>query len=198
MNELSDLVGRDDVLLLGWDPGVGEAGMVRKAIDPHAVDLDTGWRDEAMTPAGTIGVIVGGERRFYLVFEDPSDGYRSYLGGVLMSSEPENAIWFLEGTPRPVHVRTQDWMPYEYSTEGKRPADVIVFADKNIPAAPRKHDGIESDEVTVQDPGGHVWFVVGTDNSDDYYPSFVADWHPYAGPENLTICFDCEVAGRAR
>lgn len=37
---------------------------------------------------------------------------------------------------------------------------------------------------------GHIWLLVGTDNVDDYYPSFVFSYAPKEKPCHIDIC-DC-------
>jgi len=35
-----------------------------------------------------------------------------------------------------------------------------------------------TDGYCLVDEDNHVWLVIGTDESDDWYPFFVCDYHP--------------------
>lgn len=84
----------------------------------------------------------------YLASEDPDDGYRSSLDKLIVTPSSEVTNVF-----PPVRV------------VGRKKAD---DADGD------KHDVLELiDEVT-----GEIVLEVGTENNDDYYPSFVGNFQP--------------------
>lgn len=81
----------------------------------------------------------------YTAVEDPSDGYRSCLGTLILGGEVRNVF-----------------------------PPVKVFGRKKADGEYDKNDTLELvDAVT-----GKVVMEVGTDNSDDYYPSFVSAFWP--------------------
>lgn len=85
----------------------------------------------------------------YLVFEDPSDGYRSCAAPLLSF---KGYLYELGGSLHPDHLA----MPVVCSMEGSG-----------------------QEVLTVRDAAtGKVVFEVGTDDTDDYYPSYVARWTP--------------------
>ena len=94
-----------------------------------------------------------------LVFEaveDPGDGYRSYLETVKIDvDEQEDFIFF--NTPL-ARVR-------------------VVEAESHFNA---EHDEFyDFDGLYLQDvEDGHIWLVVGTNNTNDYYPWFVFQYRP--------------------
>lgn len=94
----------------------------------------------------------------YLIFEDPSDGYRSAAGPVLSFA----------GMPYELGGGAN----YEYCR-------IPVLASINE----RSEYGGEAHilELRAKDTG-EVLFRVGTDNVDDYYPSFVCEWRPPVRP----------------
>lgn len=88
----------------------------------------------------------------YLAFEDDNDGYRSQMGA-LFSAPGAGCLWSPDYIQRDVvcrHVTTSQY------GDG---ADILEVIDAK---------------------NGHLWMRVGTDNIDDYYPSFIADWFPMA------------------
>lgn len=91
----------------------------------------------------------------YTAIEDPSDGYRSSLGDLLISDEK------VSNNFEPVEVevtyreKTED---NDWSTD----CEILDFTDTK---------------------NGKKVLEIGTDNTDDYYPSFVACFTP----ENLSI-----------
>lgn len=91
----------------------------------------------------------------YLVFEDPSDGYRSHAGPLLSYLGDFSALG----------CRT-----YNYCD-----LDVVCSMRAKGPN-PYDHD-CEILEVRVASTGDLI-LEVGTENSDDYYPSFIARWTP--------------------
>lgn len=86
-----------------------------------------------------------------LVFEDPSDGYRSCANDPIIMQAP---LYSLGCDPEyiraPVLVRR--WTQAEYGTP-----DGVEFIDRR---------------------NGKTVLRLGTDNSDDYYPSYTCDWRP--------------------
>lgn len=88
----------------------------------------------------------------YTAIEDPSDGYRSSMGKMFVSTDK------MKNTFPSVKVLARIRTEYEYG--GK--SEVLQLLDvKN----------------------GRVILEVGTDNTDDYYPSFVSSWKP----ENMAV-----------
>lgn len=104
--------------------------------------------------------------------EGPNDGYRSSLGDVYRMSGPQWAVRYHEilggdffgsvGPPSltPIHppivasFAIRDWS--YYANDGER-SEVLYAVN-------------ERTDLCV--------FEIGTDNIDDYYPSFVFDWQP--------------------
>jgi hypothetical protein len=80
--------------------------------------------------------------------EDPDDGYRSCLRSV-ESVEPKTTDVF--------------------STRS--------FAKVVVEKAPEMRRYTRFDGYQLRE-GSHVWLMLGTDNSDDYYPSFTFDYTP--------------------
>ncbi len=89
----------------------------------------------------------------YMVFEDQNDGYRSCAGPIFSAK-----------------TDAYDVIPnYEYINR-----DVVVRHVKDS-----RYGGDAADIIEIIDvETAHVWLRVGTDNIDDYYPSFVAEWNP--------------------
>jgi hypothetical protein len=89
----------------------------------------------------------------YTAIEDPQDGYRSSMEKLILSDD------VVSNTFEPVEVlvvhRTQS---EGYSSN----CDILDFFDTQ---------------------NGKRVLVIGTDNNEDYYPAFVANWIP----ENLSI-----------
>jgi hypothetical protein len=91
------------------------------------------------------------------VFEDPSDGYRSCATEPMVVSAPLYSFGCDVAYIRaPVLVRR--WERSEYGQ-----ADGIEIIDKR---------------------NGKTILYAGTDNSDDYYPSYTFDWRPQELAEN--------------
>lgn len=93
------------------------------------------------------------------IFEDPSDGYRSSAAAPLVARESlyvfqKSGIQYLRA---PVLIRL--WTKSEYGGN----AEGLEFIDER---------------------NGKTILLVGTSNSDDYYPSFVCDWLPQNLSEN--------------
>jgi hypothetical protein len=83
----------------------------------------------------------------YTATEDPSDGYRSYLGTLFASDAAEVRNVF---------------------------PPVRVLARKKADEPHQVNDTLELIDVVT----GKVVLEVGTDNTDDYYPSFVSAFWP--------------------
>ena len=90
----------------------------------------------------------------YTAIEDPDDGYRSSLDKIIVSGTK------VTNTFEPVEVLVS----YRDKTEGiyKGSCEILDFTDTK---------------------NGKRVMEIGTDDSDDYYPSFVANW----SPENLSV-----------
>lgn len=94
----------------------------------------------------------------FLVKCDPCDGYRSSMDGVYHPPADDDTIFF--ATPI-ASVRL---------VKGRAPEPPDTY-----------HTGSENDLYHIADRDGHVWLSWGTDDTDDYYPSFVFDYSPKAG-----------------
>jgi hypothetical protein len=90
----------------------------------------------------------------YTAIENPDDGYRSSMDKIIVSGTK------VTNTFAPIEVLVS----YRDKTEGsyKGNCEILDFADTK---------------------NGKRVMEIGTDDSDDYYPSFVANW----SPENLSI-----------
>jgi len=90
----------------------------------------------------------------YTAIEDPSDGYRSAMEKIIVSGTKVTNVF------EPVEVVVS----YREKTEGyfNGKCDILDFTDTK---------------------SGKRVLEIGTDNSDYYYPSFVACWTP----ENLSV-----------
>ena len=92
------------------------------------------------------------------VFEDPNDGYRSCATEPMIVKEPLYAFGCDPDYIRaPVLIRR--WTKSEYG-DG---ADGVEFIDKR---------------------NGKTILLLGTDNVEDYYPSYTCDWRPQNLAEN--------------
>lgn len=92
----------------------------------------------------------------YTAIEDSSDGYRSTLDGIMVSQEKVK----------------NDFLPVEV---------LVVYREKGDSEWSTNNDCEILDFFDTKN--GKKIMEIGTDNSDDYYPSFVANWQP----ENLSI-----------
>lgn len=97
------------------------------------------------------GVALDLEDMTVFVFEDPSDGYRSCAAAPLVA---KCSLYEFGCSPEylRVPVLIQRWTKSDYGTP-----DGVEFIDRR---------------------NGKVILLLGTDNSDDYYPSFTCDWRP--------------------
>jgi hypothetical protein len=94
----------------------------------------------------------------YLVFEDPSDGYRSSAGPIL----------------------SFDGAPYALGGDGGGYPEYLkepVLCTHRTTGEDEYEDGADILEVRSKETGALI-FAVGTRNCDDYYPSFVNSWTP--------------------
>jgi hypothetical protein len=91
--------------------------------------------------------------KVYTAVEDPSDGYRSSMEKLFVSEDND-----MKNTFAPVKVLARIRTEYEYGGT----AEVLQLLDMK---------------------NGKVILECGTDNTDDYYPSFVASWKP----ENMAV-----------
>lgn len=92
--------------------------------------------------------------RTYLVFEDPSDGYRSTASPLMSfagSAYELGGNWFATYIHEPVLCSHRTIA--EFGGED----DVLEMRSKET---------------------GALIFAIGTSNVDDYYPSFTAEWTP--------------------
>jgi hypothetical protein len=91
----------------------------------------------------------------YMAIEDPDDGYRSSMRGLVVSKTPTKFTF----TPIPVVVSARDKGGYE----DKDSAEVLEIRDAR---------------------NGLVILEAGTENTNDYYPYFVGNWKPENMEEN--------------
>lgn len=91
------------------------------------------------------------------VFEDPSDGYRSAANAPLIA---ECDLYYFGTSPDYMQIPCliRRWTESEYGT----PEGIEIIDRRN----------------------GKTILRLGTDNSDDYYPSFTCDWRPQDIAEN--------------
>jgi hypothetical protein len=121
-----------------------------------AVDFDTAVSDDEYSKGESINVCAFRmNTNVYMAMEDPNDGYRSSLGSVA-----ELPNYFMKNVFHPVLVRGRYGSnnPTDYSDY----SGVVEFVD------------LKTGEVVLE---------IGTDTSDDYYPSCVMSFHP----ENMWI-----------
>ena len=87
--------------------------------------------------------------------EDPSDGYRSYLGSIEVTTK--NGIFFRE------------------------PIAIVKLEKDDTPQASYSIgcNGYKLIDVDYE----HTWLVFGTDNTDDYYPTFYFNYTPRQEPK---------------
>ena len=99
------------------------------------------------------GVLFGIDDTVYLAFEDENDGYRSSAAPLLSFV---GAAYELGGG---YHSYLNEEVVCSYGTSSKYAgkADCLEVRSKET---------------------GRLIFRVGTDNTDDYYPSFVCEWSP--------------------
>jgi hypothetical protein len=92
----------------------------------------------------------------YLVFENPDDGYRSNAGPILSWEGGAYELGY-EGYSFPTYLREPVVCSHRTTAEYSGESDILQVRSKET---------------------GEVIFEVGTDHTDDYYPSFVNTWNP--------------------
>lgn len=111
------------------------------------------WDDE-FEDCGVVRFRLDG--KVFVATEDPSDGYRSSMRDIaLLGDVPMQNVF----VPQAVVGRYQAERPACEGADYTNQTDILELVD----------------EVT-----GRVVLEVGTDNTDDYYPSFVSSFHPEA------------------
>lgn len=101
------------------------------------------------------GIAWAMDDKVYIAFSDNNDGYRSNCAPLLIAEGPAWEFWSPDYIMRDVVGR--------HVTKGEHgPCDILELIDAET---------------------GHVWLRVGTENIDDYYPWFVASWHPMPSGE---------------
>lgn len=134
---------------------VGDKVDLKSLVGKHTLDwaaVSTTIETKGLFGTDPANAIAWGmDGRTYLAVEDPDDGYRSYLDEVLVFEGKND---FLDGaSPVGREVVVLHTGRGQYS--GK--ADVIEIYDTE---------------------DGHLWAVIGTENTDDYYPYCVLQWNP--------------------
>lgn len=104
------------------------------------------------------GVMFGLDKHIYLVFEDPSDGYRSNAGPLLSFEGSPTALGGWDSGWSPDYLRNQRVLCV-HDTQGKYGGENDVLSIRSIAT-------------------GREIMRVGTTNVDDYYPGFVVEWVP--------------------
>ena len=104
------------------------------------------WFDERVC------VSFGMDGKTYTAIEDPSDGYRSYLSGITVQDGHSELLKGASAIGRKVVATHEDSEP---DGEYERGRDLLTITDAET---------------------GHVWLVIGTKNTDDYYPYCVLEW----------------------
>lgn len=105
------------------------------------------------TDASGVVFTLGG--RTYLVFEDPSDGYRNSAGPLLSFA---GAAYELGGEGFwPDYIHEEVYCSHRTKGSHGNDDDVLEVSSKAT---------------------GQLIFEVGTEDIDDYYPSYVCRWDP--------------------
>lgn len=102
------------------------------------------------------GVLFALDDTTYIIFEDPSDGYRSYAGPVLSFKGSPCEIG--AGSNYPQYLR-EPVLCRHVTKRGEFDGECDLL------------------EVLSRNTGKAV-FTIGTLNVDDYYPSFFCEWSP--------------------
>ena len=122
--------------------------------DPNSISLSISGKEMVNC------VRFGLDGKVYEVWEDPSDGYRSYVGGIRISKTPlKNKIPAIRVNCKYITARED----YYGSVE---PCEILEFID-------------------IQN--GNVFLSVGTDHINDYYPICMFEYHPELLSINQTV-----------
>lgn len=97
-------------------------------------------------------IVWGMDGKIYMAIEDINDGYRSSLGLIFVA---DGDMYELSSYPE--FINRNVIVRHVTKSEYYGVSDIVEFID------------IET---------GHLWMRLGTDNIDDYYPSFIAQWYP--------------------
>ena len=89
----------------------------------------------------------------YAAIEDPCDGYRSYLEGIYVEDGHSDLLKCASPVRRKVIATYEDCSPKGGYEHGR---DLLTITDAET---------------------GHVWLIIGTKNTDDYYPYCVLEWN---------------------
>jgi len=100
-----------------------------------------------------IGVNIA--KKVYFFLENEDDGYRSRMCPVLFSEGALYSFCEVQGYIREPMTLKHKSKSTKFESHGED--DVLEF---------------------ISDIDGHVWLAVGTEDIDDYYPSFVMRWNP--------------------
>lgn len=103
------------------------------------------------------GIAFGLDDAIYMVFEDPSDGYRSHAGPLLS----------FKGRFSDLGARRFDYCDL----------DVVCSMKTSNGKEGWERKECEILEVRVAETGDLI-LEVGTENTDDHYPCFIARWTP--------------------
>lgn len=123
------------------------------------LSIRTDVRHPFSTEANGVALDLGNLTVF--VFEDPSDGYRSSACEPLIAQQSLYAFGVSPEYVRvPVLIRPLTQGRYGAKAEG------LEFIDRR---------------------NGKTVLLLGTDNCDDYYPSFTCEWTPANLVENATV-----------
>lgn len=96
---------------------------------------------------------------WYVFAEDPSDGYRSSLGSV--------------------HVLPDEELPAPGGSVSRWSPPTVVMIHHSRGRMADSHYNRDENVVRAFDEStGLQVLMVGTENTNDYYPSFVAIWNP--------------------
>jgi len=90
----------------------------------------------------------------FQMLEDPDDGYRSHLGAVRIPDH-ENNIGFFKTPIAKIKLETSETQRFNKSVPGDFRGYVLVDISDN-----------------------HIWALIGTGNTDDYYPFVVLEYNP--------------------
>lgn len=108
---------------------------------------DASWGEERSCAS------FGMDGKTYTAIEDPNDGYRSYLSAITVDEGHTEALIGASPIGRKVVCTHEDCAPAGGFEDGR---DLLTVTDAKT---------------------GHVWMVLGTTNTDDYYPCCVLEWN---------------------